>query len=71
MVQSECNPEDAMRYRVVLHHTDEGITVTVPGLPGCVSEGDNEAEAIENIRDAIADEARAGDVREVEVAASW
>lgn len=67
-----------MRYKVVLHRRDEGITVTVSGLPGCVSEGDTEAEAIENIRDAIAeylasiaDEARAGDVREVEVAASW
>ena len=78
MVQSESNPEDAMRYRVVLHHTDEGITVTVPGLPGCVSEGDTEAEAIENIRDAIAeylaalaDQIVSQEVRELEVASSW
>lgn len=42
-----------MRYKVVLHHTDEGISVSVPGLPGCWSEGDTEDEALANIRDAI------------------
>lgn len=64
-----------MRYKVVLHRTDEGISVSVPGLPGCWSEGDTEDEALENIRDAIreyvaalADQARSEDVREVEVA---
>ena len=30
------------RYKVVLHRTDEGISVSVPGLPGCWSEGDTE-----------------------------
>jgi predicted RNase H-like HicB family nuclease len=64
-----------MRYKVLLHHTDEGISVSVPGLPGCWSEGDTEEEAIENIRDAIReylaaleDQTRNQDVREVEVA---
>jgi predicted RNase H-like HicB family nuclease len=64
-----------MRYRVVLHHSDEGISVSVPGLPGCWSEGDTEEEALENIRDAIReylaaleDQAQGADVREVEVA---
>jgi hypothetical protein len=28
-----------MRYKVLLHRTDEGISVSVPGLPGCWSEG--------------------------------
>ncbi|MDP2934908.1 MAG: type II toxin-antitoxin system HicB family antitoxin [Dehalococcoidia bacterium] len=30
-----------------------GYTVTVPALPGCISEGDTMEEALENIRDAI------------------
>jgi predicted RNase H-like HicB family nuclease len=63
-----------MRYKVVLHHTDEGISVSVPGLPGCWSEGDTEDEAMANIRDAIQDylaaldeQFRGADVRDVEV----
>jgi predicted RNase H-like HicB family nuclease len=44
-----------MKYKVVLHRTDEGISVSVPGLPGCWSEGDTEEEALENIRDAISE----------------
>jgi hypothetical protein len=35
-----------MHYKVLLHRTDEGISVSVPGLPGCWSEGDTEAEAL-------------------------
>ena len=30
-----------------------GFTVTVPSLPGCISEGDTEAEALANIKEAI------------------
>ena len=44
-----------MKYRVVLHPSEEGFSVSVPGLPGCWSEGDSEEEALENIRDAIED----------------
>lgn len=32
-----------------------GYTVEVPSLPGCISEGDTLDEALENIRDAIAE----------------
>lgn len=31
----------------------QGFTVTVPSLPGCISEGDTFEEATENITDAI------------------
>ena len=42
-----------MKYQVVLRQTDEGYSVSCPGLPGCWSQGATEAEAIANIRDAI------------------
>ena len=42
-----------MKYKVALHRSDEGVSVSVPALPGCWSEGDTEEEALENIRDAI------------------
>ena len=43
-----------MKYRVKLEQTDEGYSVWCPGLPGCWSQGDTDAEALENIQDAIA-----------------
>lgn len=61
-----------MRYRVVLHKSDEGYAVSCPGLPGCWSQGATETDALENIRDAISEylavvEAKTAgeDVREV------
>jgi predicted RNase H-like HicB family nuclease len=42
-----------MKYKVALHRSDEGLSVSVPALPGCWSEGDTEEEALANIRDAI------------------
>lgn len=64
-----------MKYKIALEHTDEGYSVSVPGLPGCWSEGATEAEALDNIREAISeylavrDELlRNAEVREVEVA---
>lgn len=43
-----------MNYTVVLEEAEEGgYTVTVPALPGCISEGDSYEEALENIKDAI------------------
>jgi predicted RNase H-like HicB family nuclease len=44
-----------MRYRIALHQTEEGFAVSVPGLPGCWSQGATESEAIENAKDAIRD----------------
>lgn len=41
-------------FKVVLEPQEEGgFTVTVPNLPGCISEGDTREKALENIRDAI------------------
>ena len=63
-----------MKYRIALHKSDEGFSVSVPGLPGCWSQGATETEALENIRDAIREylsvvdeQLRGEDVREVEV----
>jgi predicted RNase H-like HicB family nuclease len=42
-----------MTYRVAIHRADEGVSVSVPALLGCWSEGDIEEEALDNIRDAI------------------
>ncbi len=44
-----------MTYKTILIKHDEGYTVTVPALPGCISEGTTEAEALENIKDAISE----------------
>jgi predicted RNase H-like HicB family nuclease len=43
-----------MKLQVVLEPSDEsGYTVYVPALPGCISEGENLDEALENIKEAI------------------
>lgn len=42
-----------MKYTVLVEESDEGFAVSVPGLPGCHSQGDTEAEALANIADAI------------------
>ena len=66
-----------MTYRVVLQQSEEGYSVSCPGMPGCWSQGATEAEALDNIRDAIQeyleavnDLTRGQDVRVVDVAAS-
>ena len=63
-----------MTYTVVLEESDEGVAVSVPGLPGCHSQGSTEAEALANIADAIREYlevakelARARGARQVEV----
>jgi predicted RNase H-like HicB family nuclease len=42
-----------MQYQVVLEESEEGIAVSVPGLPGCHSQGATEQEALDNIAIAI------------------
>jgi predicted RNase H-like HicB family nuclease len=42
-----------MTYAVTLIESEEGFAVSVPGLPGCHSQGQTEAEALANIVDAI------------------
>ncbi len=44
----------SLRYTVLLdRNEDGGYTVTVPALPGCVTEGDTIAESLENAREAM------------------
>ena len=43
-----------MKYRVILEPQEEGgYTAYVPTLPGCVSQGETQDEAMSNIREAI------------------
>ncbi len=42
-----------MKYKVLVEQSDEGFAVSVPGLPGCHSQGETEKEALTNIADAI------------------
>ena len=67
--------EDRMKYKIALHHSDEGYSVSVPGLPGCWSQGKTEAEALANIEIAIReyfsvveDLLKDAEVREIELA---
>jgi predicted RNase H-like HicB family nuclease len=63
-----------MKYKIAIHKSDEGFSVSVPGLPGCWSQGTTEPEALENIRDAIRaylavveEQLKGEEVREVEI----
>ena len=63
-----------MKYKIALYRSDEGYSVSVPGLPGCWSQGATEAEALDNIKDAIREylavvneDLKDADIREVEV----
>ena len=45
--------EKIYEYEVIMDPNGAGYTVTVPNLPGLVTEGDNLAEARTMVRDAI------------------
>jgi predicted RNase H-like HicB family nuclease len=53
MVEAGCTMILMASYRVVLRKSDEGYSVSCPGLPGCWSQGASEDEALANIRIAI------------------
>jgi predicted RNase H-like HicB family nuclease len=65
-----------MKYKIALRESEEGFSVSVPGLPGCWSQGATEHEALQNIQDAIKeylatveDLLEGATVREIEVQA--
>ena len=67
---------DPMKYKIALRQSEEGFSVSVPGLPGCWSQGATEQEALQNIQDAIKeylatveDLLEGATVREIEVPA--
>jgi predicted RNase H-like HicB family nuclease len=75
---AEYNPRQEVRlmiYRIALRAPEEGYSVSVPGLPGCWLQGATEAEALEDIREAIreylavaAELTQGVEMREVDVA---
>ena len=72
--QHERQEELTVKYKVVLKESEEGFSVSCPGLPGCWSQGGTEEEALANIREAIREYLEARDAmmkdqetREVEV----
>ena len=65
-----------MTYKIALRRNEEGYSVSVPGFPGCWSQGATEGEAIASIQHAIREYLAARDhllegatIREVEVTA--
>ncbi len=64
-----------MKYKVILQQSPEGVSASVPGLPGCWSQGSDELEALESIKvavreylEVVADLTEGADVREIEIA---
>lgn len=67
--------ELSMIYKIALKNSEEGYSVSVPGLPGCWSQGNTEQEALANIEiaireylDVVDDLLQDEEVREVELA---
>ena len=64
-----------MKYKIALVRSEEGYAASVPGLPGCWSQGTTEEEALANIQDAIREyldvvqeQLGDADIREIDVA---
>jgi len=65
-----------MKYKVSLRKTEEGYSVSCPGLPGCWSQGATEEDALKNVAEAISEYLVVahemavqddGEVREIEI----
>jgi predicted RNase H-like HicB family nuclease len=60
-VKSECRkgfqglqPRDSLNVKVIIEQDEDGLfVVTCPSLPGCISQGGTEEEALRNIKEAI------------------
>lgn len=53
-VESGLERSMRVKYRVLIEEDEDGVFVAeVPALPGCVSQGDTRAEALQNVREAI------------------
>jgi len=59
-----------MKWKIALYASEEGYAVSVPNLPGCVSQGETREEAIANIiiaiRDYLDTEIEPGEEAEIE-----
>jgi len=43
-----------MKFQVTLDRDEDGVWIAeCPSIPGCVSQGDTKAEAVQNVREAI------------------
>jgi len=50
----KCDPEFKMKLIVSLDRDEDGVWIAeCPSIPGCVSQGSNKEEALENIKEAI------------------
>lgn len=61
MIEARCTIISMANYRVILRKSDEGYSVSCPGLPGCWSQGATEEEALANIQVAIREYAEAAE----------
>lgn len=46
--------KDHYVYPAVFYYAPEGVTITFPDLPGCISEANTDEEALRNAHDALA-----------------
>ena len=60
------DPDTMLSYDVVLVESEEGWAVFCPALRGCISQGYTEAEALENIQEAMTGWLK-GEARDVEI----
>ncbi|MED0673838.1 type II toxin-antitoxin system HicB family antitoxin [Aneurinibacillus aneurinilyticus] len=48
------NKKDWYRYPAIFEYDDDGISISFPDLPGCLSCGDTEEEAVKMAKEALA-----------------